>query len=239
MKGERMSHPPQKPRTRALERWLACITIVGVATFAFLVLALHVLEPGFSPVHNAVSEYANGKFGALLAAAFILRGVASLALAAGLALVLAPIRWSWSGLLAFVLGPTRWYLPGVLALAAYGLASILAAIFPADPAGATPTLTGTAHLRMGTIAFVCIVAAALALAVAFTRDARWRAFGAVARALAALLLVELVVVVAVFITPHANVFGVVERIFAATVVVWLLAVARQVYRTAALEASRS
>lgn len=206
------------------ERWLACATIVGVAGFVLLVVALHALEPSFSPVRNAVSEYANGRFGVLLAVAFILRGAASLALSAGLALTLAPSRWSW---------------PGLLALALYGLTSILAAIFPTDPAGVAPTLTGTIHLRAGTIAFVSVAAAALALAFAFARDTRWQAFVAVAWVLAALLLVEVVVVIGVFITPHSGVFGAVERVFAATVAVWLIAVALHIYRTTALAAPRS
>lgn len=213
-----MSHPSHQQRWSVLERWLACIALAGVAAFILLVLALHALEPGFTPLQHAVSEYANGRFGALLAAAFILRGVAVLALAVGLALDLSHSGWSWLG---------------VVTLALYGLSSIVAALFPTDVAGTTPTLTGTIHLRAGTFAFVSVAIAALALSLAFAHDVRWHAFRPATWVFTALLLVELVVVVGVFVTPHAGIFGAVERLFAATVAVWLIAVATYMYRMAA------
>lgn len=59
------------------------VATMGLALGVLVVLALHVIEPGFDPRYRFVSEYALGPYGALMIAAFFLVAASGAALARG------------------------------------------------------------------------------------------------------------------------------------------------------------
>jgi hypothetical protein len=61
---------PDRPVTR-LECAAAYAAIAAGALFGILLLGLHVLEPEYDPTWRFLSEYALGRFGWLMTAAFL------------------------------------------------------------------------------------------------------------------------------------------------------------------------
>ena len=117
---------------------------------------------GFDLGRHPLSVLVNGPGGWVQTANFVLAGLMVLAAAAGFARVLGPRR------------AVAWFLGG------YGLAMILAAIFPADPVDGfppgTPTgfptsisTTGLVHFIAGALAFTCLGLGCFAAAWTMTR----------------------------------------------------------------------
>ena len=47
-------------------RWGAVASLVGVAMFVVTVVALHLLQPGYEPTHQLMSELAHGRYGSTM-----------------------------------------------------------------------------------------------------------------------------------------------------------------------------
>jgi hypothetical protein len=62
----------------------ATVTIVGIAYFTFIIIALHFLRPDLDPFSRPTSEYAVGPYGFLMTSAFFSMSLASFALVIGL-----------------------------------------------------------------------------------------------------------------------------------------------------------
>lgn len=67
---------------RTLTRTLSAITGMGVAVFVLVVVLLHLLQPGYDPLSQLMSELALGHLGGLLVVAFLGLSVATAATAA-------------------------------------------------------------------------------------------------------------------------------------------------------------
>lgn len=130
----------------------AVISIAGVFAFALIVMYLHLVQHGYDPVHQLMSELALGDHGSLMLAAFV-----SLALSL-LALALAPGKPK-------LLNPFS----GILAFAA--LCFLGAGIFPL---GATSEI----HIVLVAVAFISVgVAMYIAPSYAETRHRQtWRLY---------------------------------------------------------------
>jgi Protein of unknown function (DUF998) len=76
-----------RPNRRALAAASIALSLIGVVA----VVALHVLRPELAPISHRLSEYAIGRYGGLMTAAFVCVG-ASLLMLAG-AIVAAERRW--------------------------------------------------------------------------------------------------------------------------------------------------
>ncbi|GAA4953721.1 DUF998 domain-containing protein [Actinoplanes utahensis] len=117
----------------------------GVTVFLAAVTALHLLPTGLDPIGRTISEYVDEPYGRLLPLAGLGIGLGSLAVAHALAPLI-----------------TR---PALIALTVWGLAMLVVAAVPTDPAppGRPVTLTtaGTVHLTAGAIAFLALPAAAV------------------------------------------------------------------------------
>jgi Protein of unknown function (DUF998) len=108
----------------------ARVSVASAAAFLALLVALHVLEPEFDPAWRFISEYELGRYGALMALAF-------LALAGSAVSLLVAIRWQIRTVGGYV---------GLAALALGAVGSLLAAVFTTDPITATrPTSHGLVH----------------------------------------------------------------------------------------------
>lgn len=191
-------------------RVLSAAALLGVTYYILSVLALHVLRPDEDPIQRAVSDYAVGRFGALLTLAFLVRSAGVVCLVAAL---------------AKTLGATR-SRAGLALLAIYAACGLLIAIFPTDLPGAPPSRAGALHTLFALVSFLTVTVAAFVFARAFGRDPRWRPFQPAAYVLAVLVLAGLVAQLGVLVVPaFKSDFGAAERIFILVVVVWLEAVA--------------
>jgi hypothetical membrane protein len=139
---------------RSLLRW----GIVAGPFYLAVGLAQALLRDGFDLARHPLSVLANGSWGWVQTANFVLSGLMVLAAAVGFGRVLGPksraFRWS---------------------LAGYGLGMILAAIFPADPIDGFPpgtpmgmptsiSTTGLMHFVAGALTFLMLGISGLAAA---------------------------------------------------------------------------
>lgn len=125
-------------RRESLTRWLGSVGVLGAIVFWAALAVLHALRPDLSVLDDYVSDYANGPWGSLFTLAVFAHGAGNVAIAAGLRRDLG--RGGVAGL-------------GVLAFAVAAVGFFLAGIFPTDPAGAPPTVTGLVHRSAATASF--------------------------------------------------------------------------------------
>lgn len=156
-------------------RILGSAVVLGVATVVALYLLLHVLRPDYNPLRRFLSEYAVGRFGVLMTAAFLLQALISLALVIGL---FRDVRHSGS------------LLAGCASLTVAAVALTVSGVFPtdlSDPAGDPPRLitrAGMVHQSAGTLSFLSRIVAFLFLSRAYRCDNRWQALAPTARRVA-------------------------------------------------------
>ncbi len=124
----------------------------GVAVFVVLVAVLHAVRPEMSPLTDPLSNYAVGRFGGLMTAAFVANAVGFTALTVAVRPVVA--------------APRRQAMTVLLAVAALGM--LVAAVARTDvPATTPPTTTGLIHTIAALAAFLCLGAAGVVSLPAF------------------------------------------------------------------------
>lgn len=197
-------------------RALASATLAGLATFALIVLALHVVQRGsYHPLSEAVSELALGRAGWLMFVAFC-------ALATGTLCAAVLLRRTTGSRAA----------PALLGVA--GALSYVSAVFHADGENSPTTLHGEIHQTAGVITFLLIIAVMFTCRRTFRRDPRWQSLagptlGCAVAGVGAFLATPVV---------SSGYFGVVQRLFLAVCFCWLAAVAVHGRRLAADEAAQ-
>jgi hypothetical membrane protein len=152
------SHEPQADGSAASTRFLLRWGVVAGPFYLALGLTQALIREGFDLARHPLSVLANGSWGWVQTANFVLSGLMVLAAAVGFGRVLGPksraFRWS---------------------LAGYGLGMILAAIFPADPIDGFPpgtpkgmptsiSTTGLMHFVAGALTFLMLGISGLAAA---------------------------------------------------------------------------
>jgi hypothetical protein len=187
--------------------FLALLTILGIAAYLLNLTALHFLRPDVNPVLEPLSNYAVGPYGFLVTAANIGSALAALALMVGLYLGLAPRARSYIGL--FLLG-------------LYGVAELLAGVYPID-VGAEATVNGIIHNIVGNISFFGFPIAVILLSLGMGKDERWRSFRICALTLAGIVVLTVVLTMIGFNVGIG--FGVTQRLANLTVMLWMLVVA--------------
>ena len=143
---------------KRLVRVLAALAVASTVFFGVVVLALHVLNPEFSPVSAFISQYANGPYGTLASVSFFVQGLGLILL--GVSLCLGVSRPGRSTV-------------GLVILFVSGVNGLLYGVFPMDPAAHAPTtLSGTIHYWAGMFDFTLGVLYPFLLSHRFARD--WR-----------------------------------------------------------------
>ena len=198
-----------KPRTptpnrthRATGVSLAAILLV-LGCFGAMVV-LHVVRTDLDPVRQVMSEYANGRFGWFMTAAFYAMGLASVALAVRLGRAIQRRRLSVAIRVLLGLG---------------GLGLILAGVFEVERPAVPDTLEEIIHSNATLAAFTLIITAMLLFAVVCRRDPTWSDFRVIAAVLA------IIAAVAGAFSPFAGQTtwsGLAQRVLGLTVVTWLL-----------------
>jgi MFS family permease len=194
----------QRDRAKRLE-FLAVLGIIGAAFFAVALVALHFLEPEYNNT-PAMSQYALGRYGGLMMAAFCALGVGYLALAFGLRSATA------------ALGAARL---GSILLGLAGFWFVVSGVFRVHASGTHMTFSGVMHGLGFIVGVPTLIASILVLSRAFGRDDRWRSFRPLSSALG---LAALLLFLIAFFAPGLPGTAVVilSRIFVGTFVLWLL-----------------
>ena len=189
----------------ARRQLLAILGLIGIGVYVAIDVLLAFVDPRYSLVVNAESDYGVGPNAWLMDANFLLRCAFSLAIAAAIWLASRPARRPRSGL--FLLG-------------VWAIASGLLAFLPDNPVGSPATTSGSLHLFLASIAFLAMAAGVLLLSRRSTLDA-WA--GSTARLLRPLAVLVVVGIVLVFILAGAPRFGfgIGERVFLGAALAWL------------------
>lgn len=191
---------------------LTLVALVGVTYFAVAVVVLHPLRPDFDPARRFISEFAIGPYSGVMAAAFFALAAGSLALA-----------------LAFWRAAEVRSRLGSALLAIFGAAILIDGIFPVDLqyTGQPKTTAGTIHDQSSLLAFLSVMAAMLVLSYRLRR--RWPSWYVAAMVLAVAAVVEFCVL---YLAIGAGWPGWPQRVYAATIVAWLLLAAARLRRDA-------
>jgi hypothetical protein len=161
------------PLDQRITKSLLGYGVIAGPVYVTSVAAQEATRDGFDPTRHAASQLANGDFGWIQIATFLVVGAMTVAAAVGIRRALGPDRTSaWaSGLIG-----------------AYGVALMVAGVVRADPSDGFPPGTppgvgkpswhGLGHLVVAGAGFLCLVAGCLVVAAYFSRigDRRWAWF---------------------------------------------------------------
>jgi hypothetical protein len=188
--------------------WMGGVLGVSAPLFAAVVVLVGgLVTPGYDPAQKTISHLAEP---GLPAAALVGAAISVV----GLALLV----------LALAMGPKA--VAGRLLLGVAGVALLLAAAVPLDPASAQGT---TIHRTATTIAMVALVAGLLAFAPALRRREGWSGYGLLSLALGASAIGMLLIGLAMLPTTFA--VGAWERCFLALPITWMALVSARLLVT--------
>jgi hypothetical membrane protein len=202
---ERRTSP--KPRWYQTARWLALIGgVINPIAFVLAYTVAGLLRPGYSPIHQAISDLGVGPNGSLLDTIAVLHALLLIAFAVGFALLMGRILtagWWWSGVVLLVLR---------------GLAQITTGLFTDAPA------TVRIHSLATIVALLSMMGAFLVIGLGLGRTSQWRGWGTYSL-VAALVTLLLVAIEFWAFTPGtplapAQVGGLLERVLSVEMLAW-------------------
>ncbi len=210
-----------------LNRWFAVGGMVGSALFLVVAFIIGETRSGYSHVSQGISALSETGAPTPWAQSvnFIVLGLLTIGLAVGLHRGINHGAGS-------VLGPAL--------IAAFGLlAAIGNGVFPADPANAPETAIGQVHSLTAGLGFMAVIVSAFVLPRRLRLDSRWRDLEAPSRWLgsgaAVLMVVFLLANEEVMLTRWV---GLLQRVFGATVLLWLFLLALRLFRVSLGPAER-
>jgi len=190
--------------------------IVGVVLYVVLDVVAQLLPPHYSPISQAESDLAVGKFGFIMTINFLNRGILSLLFIYGFlrTLDLAGVA-------------RQQFRTGTYLLEAWAVGAVLLAIFPTDVPSTPVSWHGAIHLIVAIIAFIGGAFGALAISQKLGQNQIFQGLRRFALPLSVVVLVFWVIEFALpFVAPHLNnrIGGLTERLFLGSVLLWLGAV---------------
>jgi hypothetical protein len=208
---------PNPPEESDMVRAFSVIALLAVSVQVAILVVLHVLPTGYDPIRDAISDYGVGRtrrwfWGQLVAGAVACAGVA-LALA---------------GLHPYV--PT--FVVAMLLVDA--AARLIMPAFPTDQGGNRfETVTGTVHMVLAVVAFAAVAAAATGLSGLLTHYPEWNGVKGLVTTLGWLVLAGAVACALALVGPRLKrIFGLIERLFTLSVIVWLSVISIELIRFA-------
>ncbi len=179
---------------------------VAATAAAVIVAWLHVVPGNTDVVRHGVSAYGVGRYAPWYRAQVVITG------AGGLLLLAALIRYTTAN-------PV-----GLTFLGAYAISRAAIARYPPDLEGQPPTRTGLVHALLAAISFASLAAAAPLIAISITpAEVGGHDTGIIALA-GAVAVAALATFGAGLLPTLRAVFGLIERAFYATSLVWLVAI---------------
>ena len=193
------------------------VALLAVSVQLVVLAVLHVLPTGYNPVRDAISDYGVGRY-RLYFAVQVWAG----------ALACAAIAVAFTRLHPYV--PTF----VVTALLVNAAARVLMPLFPTDQSGSRfKTVKGTIHMILAIVAFAGVAAAASSLSGLLTHYRDWHGIRTLVQALGWVVLVGAIATAVALIGPRLKkIFGLVERIFTFSVIIWLYVISIELIRFA-------
>jgi len=192
------------------------IVILGILLYVVLDVIAQLLPPHYSPISQAESDLAVGKFGFIMTINFLNRGLLSLLF------IFAFLRTlDYAGV------ARSHFRTGTYLLGAWAVGAFLLAIFPTDVPSTPISWHGAIHLAVAIIAFIGGAFGTLAISLKLTQN---REFGGLKRTAPPLSIIVIVLWIIEFglpfLLPHLNahVGGLTERLFLGSVLLWLAVV---------------
>jgi hypothetical membrane protein len=169
--------------------------------------------PNYSLVHNSISSLALTTIGWLQTIGFLALGLLVEIFTAGL---------------LFNIKRSQWFHLGIAIFVFFGFGMLLIGAFNTDPVGTTHTIKGTIHGIAASTDFSLFAVALLALAPSLKWDPNWRPL--YRYSLATSILAVLLGVTLRFFKDGSGLFGLVERILVANMVLWVEVAAINLFR---------
>jgi len=191
------------------------IALIAVSAQLGILIALHLLPTKYDPVHDAISDYGVGEY----------RGYFWAQLVAG-ALACASVAVALTGLHPYV--PTV----VVVLLLANAAARLLMPAFPTDQSGNRfETVKGTVHMVLAIVAFGAVAAAATGLGGLFSHYSVWHSAKGLLVTVGWVVLAGAIACALGLVGPRLkSVFGLIERFFTLSVIVWIYIVSIELIR---------
>ena len=190
------------------------ITLTGLVLYVALDAIAQILPPHYSPVSQAESDLAVGKYGFLMTLNFLNRGLLSLAF------ILAFLRS------VDLVGQNRSrFKNGIYLMSVWAVGAILLAFFPTDVPATPISWHGAIHLVVALIAFICGAFGTLVISLKLDdKVTLQRGLRRIALPLAVIVVICWVIEFGVpFVVPHLNekIGGLTERLFLGSVLLWI------------------
>ena len=203
-------------------RFLFGVALAGIVLYVILDAVAQSLPPHYSPISQAESDLAVGPYGIVMAVNFINRGVLSLCFLFALALTA-----NSTDTMSHIFRRGGW-LFGV-----WSVGALLLAAFPTDVPATPVSWHGAIHLVVAILAFVGGAFGAFYLSMGMTGNKPLARAKGVAVHLSYLAVALCAVeILGSFVLPHAfaDYGGLIERVFLASVFLWVGAVSLVVLR---------
>lgn len=189
------------------------VVILELVLYVALDVVAQLLPPHYSPISQAESDLAVGKFGFIMTINFLNRGVLSLLF----------IFAFLQTLDLFGVARSR-FRTGAYLLGAWAVGAILLAIFPTDVPSTPVSWHGAIHLVVAIIAFIGGAFGTLAISLKLRETQAFNGLKRIAIPLSVIVLVLWIIEFGLpFAFPHLNgrIGGLTERLFLGSVLLWI------------------
>lgn len=194
-------------------RALGLLIIGAVLYWAAVALAMHVLEPEFSPIRAPMSAYVLGAYGAWMTTTYVALSAALLSVGIGLATALPATALTRIGLSLFLLATTG---------------ALIAGLFPMDFPGPPRTSSGRLHALGGVLTFPAWVLGVFLFSLSVRRDHRWgRDSGSLLALSATSIGVFLFSILSLIVLGFA---GYAQRLLVVVLFIWMIIIALHMIR---------
>ncbi len=199
--------------TRRNVRTLSWVVDAAVLLYVALDLVAQLLPPHYSPISQAESDLAVGRYGYVMTLNFVNRGAFSLV-----------FLYAFMRPANLADGTRRRYRNGAALIGFWGVGAFLLAVFPTDVPSTPVSGHGAIHLLVAILAFFAVSIGELWISAGMGDDPALMKARSFALPIAVLGFIALLLMLALpFAAPHfaSNVAGLTERIFLGISVLWI------------------
>jgi hypothetical protein len=189
------------------------IVILGIILYVVLDVIAQILPPHYSPISQAESDLAVGKFGFIMTINFLNRGALSLLFIFAFLKTL--------DLKGAARAPFR---TGVYLLGVWAVGALLLAVFPTDVPATPVSWHGAIHLIVALIAFIGGAFGTLAISLKLGQNRLFEGLKRIALPLSIIVIIFWAIEFGLpFVFPHLNthIGGLTERLFLGSVLLWI------------------